>query len=168
METINKCLKCQVEIPIAKGKKLRKYCSKECREKHWIENNREKLNENVRKYRANRYIKEGRWREEGQKARELKAWMIELKSKPCSDCGNSFDTCCMDFDHRIGTNKKYNLGSMFAHHYSKELIQEELNKCDLVCANCHRIRTKNKHKENGLRIQGIPKNGKTQPGNYNK
>lgn len=70
--------------------------------------------------------------------------MIELKSNPCYDCQQSFDTCCMDFDHRDGTEKKYNIGSMFAHHYSRELIQQELNKCDLVCANCHRIRTRDR------------------------
>lgn len=90
------------------------------------------------------------------KASALKAWMIELKSKPCSDCGSKFDTCCMDFDHRIGEKKAYNLGSMFAHHYSKELIEIELAKCDLVCSNCHRIRTRDRRTGSGL--SGIPKN----------
>ena len=48
----------------------------------------------------------------------------------------------MDFDHRAGETKAYNVGSMFAHHYSRELIEAEIAKCDLVCANCHRVRTK--------------------------
>jgi hypothetical protein len=75
--------------------------------------------------------------------------MIELKSKPCTDCGGTFPVCCMDFDHRAGTNKSHNPGSMFAHHYSRECIEKELAKCDLVCANCHRIRTQKRRTGNG-------------------
>ena len=70
--------------------------------------------------------------------------MIEIKSGPCADCGNRFETCCMDFDHKDGSSKLFNIGTMFAHHYSMELIKEELAKCELVCANCHRIRTRNR------------------------
>lgn len=77
--------------------------------------------------------------------------MNELKSKPCHDCGGTFEICCMDFDHRVGTEKTYNIGSMFAHHYSSELIQIELDKCDLVCANCHRIRTRDRRIGSGKR-----------------
>lgn len=117
--------------------------------RRWAAANREKLNANVRAYRARRYQAEGNWRDEGQKARDLKAWMLDLKSKPCTDCGASFATCCMDFDHRVGETKHYNLGSMFAHHYSRELIEFELSKCDLVCANCHRIRTRDRKKGSG-------------------
>ena len=57
--------------------------------------------------------------------------------------------CCMDFDHHKGDKKAHNIGSMFAHHYSRELIQTELDKCDLVCANCHRIRTRDRRTGNG-------------------
>jgi hypothetical protein len=57
----------------------------------------------------------------------------------------------MDFDHREGTTKKYNVGSMFAHHHSKASIEEEVAKCDLVCSNCHRIRTQKRRK--GVRIK---------------
>lgn len=110
----------------------------------WAAKNREKLNAKVRAYRARRYAKEGMWREDGAKAKELKAWMIEIKSKPCSDCATSFPVCCMDFDHRSGTEKKFNVGSMFAHHYSRGLIETEISKCDLVCANCHRVRTRDR------------------------
>ena len=149
MEQTGKCKRCGNIFVIGNKTRIQKYCSPLCRHKQWTDDNREQLNENVRKYRAERYKREGQWRDEGIKAKELKAWMIELKSKPCSDCGNTFDSCCMEFDHRIDADKKYNLGSMFSHHYSKDLIQKELDKCDLVCSNCHRIRTKNKRKGNG-------------------
>lgn len=112
--------------------------------KKWAFANREKLNANVRAYRARRSELEGRWRDDGPKSVALKKWMIELKSNPCMDCGSCFEVCCMDFDHRIGELKSYNLGSMFAHHYSRELIEIELAKCDLVCSNCHRVRTRDR------------------------
>lgn len=115
----------------------------------WANANRERLNANVREYRRRRYEKNGKWLDEGPKARNLKAWMLELKSKPCNDCKAAFPSCCMDFDHRNGTKKEYNLGSMFAHHYSRELIEIEISKCDLVCANCHRLRTRDRRTGNG-------------------
>ena len=114
------------------------------RHKNWVEKNRDRLNENVRRYRARRYAKNHRWLEEGPKAKALKSWYGKIKSNPCHDCGHKFPACCMDFDHRPGTKKKYCIGSMVAHHYNKKLIQKELKKCDLVCANCHRIRTRNR------------------------
>lgn len=136
------CENCgKLYIPRRSNEKRQKFCSPGCRTFLWVNKNRKKLNANVRKYRARRYLLEGRWTENGPKAKDLKRWMIEIKSNPCCDCGQKFPVCCMDFDHRFGETKKYNVGSMFAHHYSRELIEEELKKCDLVCSNCHRIRT---------------------------
>lgn len=134
-----KCKNCNKYFK--KRGKIKLFCSSDCRFSYWVNHNRERLNANVRKYRAKRYKEEGQWRNNSPKAKALKDWMIELKSNPCQDCGKNFPICCMDFDHKIGTKKTYNVGSMFAHHYSKELIKKELKKCDLVCANCHRVRT---------------------------
>lgn len=143
------CVRCGVVFAAVARVKSKRFCSKRCREKHWADNNRERLNAGVREYRARRYAAEGRWLDESPKAKSLKVWMNEIKSNPCSDCGNCFDVCCMDFDHRDGTVKAYNVGSMFAHHYSRELIETEIAKCDLVCANCHRIRTRNRRTGSG-------------------
>lgn len=119
------------------------------RYRRWAAANRERLNATVRAYRARRYARDGRWRDTGQKAESLKAWMVELKSMPCHDCGQAFPACCMDFDHRAGETKLHNVGSMFAHHYGRELIAAEVSKCDLVCANCHRIRTRDRRTGSG-------------------
>lgn len=140
------CPKCGTQFLPRTSKK---FCSAKCRLDHWTSNNRDRLNANVRKYRARRYREEGCWREKGAKVTALRKWMNEIKSKPCHDCGGTFEICCMDFDHRKGTIKSYNIGSMFAHHYSVELIQSELDKCDLVCSNCHRIRTRNRRTGSG-------------------
>ncbi len=147
------CLLCQKEFVVSKPclQNRQKYCSKNCRERHWAANNREHLNKLVREYRSRRYKAEGCWRETGPKVVALRDWMLELKSKPCTDCGNCFEICCMDFDHIEGSVKTYNVGSMFAHHYSRELIETELVKCELVCANCHRIRTRDRRTGSGQR-----------------
>jgi hypothetical protein len=70
--------------------------------------------------------------------KELREYVASLKGGPCSDCGHSFPPCAMDFDHVRG-KKNRNVGSMLLS--SRRLIDEEVAKCDLVCANCHRIRT---------------------------
>jgi hypothetical protein len=83
------------------------------------------------------------------------------KSVPCVDCGGTFPPECMDFDHREGETKHprltYKLNgyrkvpiSMTALACSSPIVfQEELAKCDVVCANCHRIRTTKRRKARG-------------------
>lgn len=63
-------------------------------------------------------------------------------SHPCSDCGLSFPPECMDFDHRDGVSKTTEVSRMRVATAPWSRIQEEMAKCDLVCACCHRIRTK--------------------------
>lgn len=63
----------------------------------------------------------------------------EAKSLPCLDCGNVFPPECMDFDHRPGAVKLFSIGMNLRRSWSS--IEAEIAKCDLVCANCHRIRT---------------------------
>lgn len=59
----------------------------------------------------------------------------QLKSNPCMDCGKTYPPECMDFDHVRGTKISHvsNLRT------AKAL--EEIKKCELVCAVCHRLRT---------------------------
>ena len=66
------------------------------------------------------------------------------KSVPCMDCGVSYPPYVMDFDHRDPSLKTTNVSRMKTR--SIELIQEEIAKCDVVCANCHRERTHGKRK----------------------
>lgn len=46
----------------------------------------------------------------------------------------------MDFDHVWG-EKKFNLSSAATGRHKIRIIEEEIAKCDIVCANCHRVRT---------------------------
>lgn len=76
-----------------------------------------------------------------------KDFMNSFKSAPCTDCMQVFPPCVMDFDH-ISDNKEWNVGKMANSKYSFERIKAEIAKCELVCSNCHRIRTyKRAHSE---------------------
>jgi hypothetical protein len=61
-----------------------------------------------------------------------------LKAVPCMDCGNLFPPVCMDFDHARG--KKHRQISLIVPG-SLDVLFDEIAKCDVVCSNCHRIRT---------------------------
>lgn len=67
-------------------------------------------------------------------------FMWQLKAAPCVDCGGSFPPECMDFDHKAGMEKVKSISALTCSHLI--LLLFEIGKCDLVCANCHRIRTK--------------------------
>lgn len=70
---------------------------------------------------------------------EKQAWLNSLKSNRCTDCQGVFPACCMDFDHVRGEKIK-GVGQLLG--CTKERVLEEIAKCDLVCACCHRLRTK--------------------------
>ncbi|MGE0568999.1 MAG: hypothetical protein AB7O73_13745 [Bacteroidia bacterium] len=71
----------------------------------------------------------------------IKKIILEAKSVPCMDCGNSYPSCVMDFDHVKGI-KLGNVSTLVKNHSIKK-IEEEIQKCEVVCANCHRLRTYN-------------------------
>ena len=106
------------------------------RQQRYYLKNSEKLKKYSRQYRRDNLEK--------CKAREItrglewRAWLDKLKSMPCTDCGREFPPCAMDFDHVTG-KKSLNIGQAFK--CSKEKVIAEIAKCELVCANCHRVRT---------------------------
>lgn len=73
--------------------------------------------------------------------------MIEgLKDVPCKDCGGRFPPECMDFDHVSGEKAGDIAKIMFRR---KEALLEELAKTEVVCACCHRIRTRARKSSKG-------------------
>lgn len=69
---------------------------------------------------------------------EFRAWLNTIKDHPCLDCGRKFPPVAMDFDHIQG-EKISSITDMWS--WSREKAQAEIAKCELVCGNCHRIRT---------------------------
>ena len=96
-------------------------CGKQLTRSHYAENKRQYLDRNVRSY---------------LKRREF---VQRIKSRPCADCGIQYPYYVMDFDHREGEIKKYQLNRI--DRMTVRTILHEIAKCDVVCANCHRERT---------------------------
>jgi hypothetical protein len=74
-----------------------------------------------------------------KKAAERRLLLNGLKNRPCMDCGARFPPECMDFDHRDPETKHTEVGLMLT--WKWERVLAEIALCDLVCSNCHRIRT---------------------------
>lgn len=70
------------------------------------------------------------------------ALMAERFVSGCMDCGER-NPVVLDFDHRNPSEKSFGFGSDKKTKRSVEEFIAELDKCDVVCANCHRIRTAN-------------------------
>ncbi len=85
---------------------------------------------NSQKGRLMRRIIQDRWYDKHM------AWLRSLKDKPCSDCHQKFVPDAMEWDHVRG-DKVGHIGNLG----SKKAVLIEIAKCDLVCANCHAIRT---------------------------
>ena len=84
--------------------------------------------------------------------RERRIWIDALKKGPCADCKNQFPPAAMTFDHVRGRKIK-KISQMLAS-YSKETILAEIAKCELVCANCHAIRSEKLWSENNKWFHG--------------
>ena len=63
-----------------------------------------------------------------------------LLDKACIDCGIT-DPVVLEFDHRNPEEKSYHVSNMAGWCFSEENILEEIAKCDIRCANCHRRKT---------------------------
>jgi len=69
---------------------------------------------------------------------EIAKWFSEYKSKLiCEICGEK-EPICLEFHHKDGENKDFNLGDVKSRGWGKERIKKELEKCRVLCANCHR------------------------------
>jgi uncharacterized OB-fold protein len=71
---------------------------------------------------------------------ERNRWFLSLKEgKPCEDCGGIFHPKAMHWHHLNGKDKEFTMSEI--RRSSKEKILKELDKCILICANCHAVRT---------------------------
>lgn len=67
----------------------------------------------------------------------------------CVDCGYNSHPEALEFDHLPGYTKLDKVSGLFDKGGSWSLVLEEVSKCEVVCANCHRVRTFNRRKTNG-------------------
>lgn len=76
-----------------------------------------------------------------RRQRQVLAYIQQIKlQRGCMDCGYREHVEALDFDHLPGHEKEHRIATMAAG-MSRAKIDAEIAKCDVVCANCHRVRT---------------------------
>lgn len=109
-------------------------CSREYQRRHYARN--------VEKYRARAHVRNE------QKRAVVRRIIKAAKDGPCTDCGVQYPPFVMDFDHRDPRRKRFTIGHMYRTWKTSEVLAE-IRKCDVVCSNCHRIRTHGRRIELG-------------------
>ena len=96
-----------------------------------------------KEYDRARYAQNADSRKAAIKAQRISVqeFVDEIKrTSPCTDCGGYFHPAVMEYDHLPGS-KKTETPSNLARTGRKNRFNEEIKGCELVCANCHRMRT---------------------------
>jgi len=106
--------------------------------KRYYQRNIEARREYARAYITDQDVKARRRARAARYTNRNREYLVLAKDKPCADCGVKFAPCAMDFDH-TRSEKKFTIGSGGT--MSLKKLKEEIAKCDVVCANCHRVRT---------------------------
>lgn len=125
------CTKCKIEQSLSefnkRGKGLQPWCRtcNRARSRQYYAKNRSKHIDTIRKRN------EIRRNDVQQKICEY------LSQHPCVDCGET-DIVVLEFDHQ--RDKEMNV-SRLVNSYGWKRVQVEIEKCEVVCANCHRRRT---------------------------
>ena len=74
----------------------------------------------------------------GKRAYGIREWVRELKSTlACTACGENHPAT-LDFHHRNPQEKDLEISKMSTYGWSVERMQKEIDKCDVLCSNCHR------------------------------
>ena len=124
------CYQCKEELPLSefafRNKKKKLYASmcKNCQKKYnkeWYKKNKEKVIKDVSK-----------------RKKEIQSFIREYKKELCCEICSENHPACLVFHHIDNTNKDYNVSTMGKYGLSKKKIIEEISKCKVLCANCHR------------------------------
>lgn len=134
---MKKCSKCKKEKPIeefnfkTKSTGFRQYQCKVCT-RLYIKNH----------YNRNKgyYLRKAKKRNAKIKLKIYEYLCEYLVKHPCIDCGES-DLAVLEFDHKGEIPKFKAVSHMIRNQAKLEKIIEEINKCEVRCANCHRRKT---------------------------
>ena len=102
---------------------------------------KEKKRENWRKWYHSNPEYRIRCKEKNIKRKKIISEFIKnAKNLPCKDCKVKYPHYVMEFDHVRGT-KIANVCSAPVKSWSLKKLKEEIEKCEVVCSNCHQART---------------------------
>ena len=68
--------------------------------------------------------------------RDLKQLLVDYKGGACENCGYRRCLAALDFHHRAKDEKEFKISQVRKKNLQKIFL--ELDKCDLLCSNCHR------------------------------
>ena len=78
--------------------------------------------------------------------KKIHDFLVDYKENSgCVDCGEMYPYFVLQFDHI--KEKNFGISRYRENGYSLEKIKNEINKCQVVCANCHAIRTHSRNKK---------------------
>jgi hypothetical protein len=99
-------------------------------------------------YLANKqlYVERAVARKEKLRVERTTFLLDYFASHPCTDCGEN-DPLVLEFDHLGG--KLFDIGNELPYR-AWDSILAEIEKCEVVCSNCHRRRTK--RRQNAMRV----------------
>ena len=116
----------------------------------WNEENKEKKAEYNKKWREENKEERAKygkkWREENrehtieykrEKRKRCRSKCVEYLGGKCVKCGTTHN---LQFDHIKRDTKKYTIAGRVRRNFT--ILKEELDKCQLLCVDCHKIKTK--------------------------
>lgn len=127
------CGKCHVNKPVAEFHRLGDGHQRHCKSC--------KRGTDARRYKQKGHVR--RKQAKAQRSRRAADARALKEGKPCTDCGGVFHFAAMQWDHRPGTKKLANPSELGGNGMWRRFLAE-IKKCDLVCANCHAVRTFNR------------------------
>ena len=86
------------------------------------------------------YRERARERKRQYKAKLRKKLFDYLSDKYCASCGES-DIRTLEFDHLVPIEKSFSISKGLTYGKRWEVLEKEIAKCQILCANCHKIRT---------------------------
>ena len=123
--------------------------AKEYRRKYYQANKDKWAASNQKRYTANKeqllqyqkdYRKENRaliTKKARDKRQAKLLFLIDYLGGSCNSCYISYPSCVYDFHHRDPSEKSFTIGEQMGK--SLPSLKIEADKCDLLCANCHRV-----------------------------
>jgi Fe-S cluster biogenesis protein NfuA len=99
------------------------------------------------------------YRYQKKKRKALKAALITARGGRCEGCGYNAATAALEFHHRDPSSKEFQISNSSV---SRVRLWAEAAKCDLLCANCHRLRHITAPTEDELRTVELRRERKSQ------